>query len=566
MRVRQIGLLAVTLAGSAWAALLTFGGGVAVRTPWGRLSSRDPVRPLGLAILAGVALVFSARRRHASPPTEVDEDRWPPRLALLITFSVLIGGIRLGTFTAGGSDPSGYVSEAVLWREGQLTRPAPEWVESAPWPGADRTAAPLGYMPGPVHGTQVPTYPAGLPLLMAAAHLVAGTDAEYYVVPVAGALLAWVSYLLGVRLSTGWGGVLASGLIASSPPFLMWLVMPMGDLPAAACWTLAVVLALSSSIGGAVGAGIATALAILIRPNLFPLAVPIACIIWFMDPGRPWRRLPAFCAATAAGPLAVAAINWSVYGSPLQSGYGNLEALYSAAFVWPNIQRYSAWFLAAQTFVPLVGFIAPFCPKQRVTTRVAAMVVIAIPALVLAFYLPYTRFEDWSYLRFLLPAYPALFAGVAVVAWNVTTRWADRRWVAPAVAIGVALLVIRSLDYSNAATDLSRSEPRYRLVAAALTHAPARTVFISSQHSGSLRYYTGQDVLRWDLMDAESIDTAVRYLRDRGYRLYWVGDPAEREIASKRFPGTSFLTRLNRSAVQTTADVQVIDLTSASGS
>ena len=559
MRARHIILVVVTLAASAWAALLTFGVAVAVRTPWGRLSSRDPVRPLALAILAGVALVFSTRGRPSSS-LHVDERRWAPRLAIIIAISVLAGGIRLGTFTAAGSDPSGYVSESALWRAGQLTRPAPEWVETAPWPDAARTAAPLGYTPGPMRGTQVPTYPPGLPLLMAVAHFVAGQDAEYYVVPVAGAILVWASYLLAARLSTPWGGLLASGLLASSPPFLMWLVMPMGDLPAAACWTVALWAALSIGIAGALSAGIATALAILIRPNLLPLAALIACAVWFASRLQSGRRLMVFTAAASAGPLAVAGINWWIYGSPFRSGYGNLDALYSVAFVWPNLQRYSTWFVSAQTLVPLVGFFAPFCRKQQVSRRIVAVIVIAMPVLVLAFYLPYTRFEDWSYLRFLLPAYPALFAGVAVVAWNAATRQAARDWLPLALTLAAVVVVVRGLDYSNAPTDLSRSEPRYRITAAAVAGAPARTVFIASQHSGSLRYYTGHDVLRWDLMDASAVDTALDYFAGRGYHLYWVGDPGERPTAAARFAGTRFLLRLNNSARRTVAEVEVIDL------
>jgi hypothetical protein len=66
-------------------------------------------------------------------------------------------------------------------------------------------------------------------------------------------------------------------------------------------------------------------------------------------------------------------------------------------------------------------------------------------------------------------------------------------------------------------------------------------------------------------MDATSIDTALQYLTGRGYRLYWVGDPAEREIATTRFPGTRFLMRLDSAPLQTVANVQVIDLGSASG-
>ena len=127
------------------------------------------------------------------------------------------------------------------------------------------------------------------------------------------------------------------------------------------------------------------------------------------------------------------------------------------------------------------------------------------------------------------------------------------------------MLVVRGLDYSNAATDLSRSERRYQLVASALAQRPARTVFVASQHSGSLRYYTGRDVLRWDLMDAASIDAALQYLSDRGYHLYWVGDPVERAIATSRFPGTHFRMRLDSTPLQTVADVQVLDLGPVSG-
>jgi hypothetical protein len=562
--MRRLVLLSLTIAASAWAALLTLGGGAAIRTPWGRLSSRDPVRPLAIAILAGIALAFlrprdstRSRRRAGVVPLQV---------TLLIAAAVLIGGVRFGTFTASGSDPSGYVSESALWRTWQLTRPAPEWIEEAPWPDAARTAAPLGYMPGPRPATQVPTYPAGLPLLMAAAHAAGGRDAEYLVVPIAAALLVWSTYLLGARLSSPWGGLLAAGLLASSPPFLMWLVMPMGDIPVAACWTVALVAAMSGSITGSAGAGIMVALAILIRPNLVPLVALVGVVISSGGSQDRGRRLFAFAAAAAVGPVVTGLINWRVYGSPFQSGYGSLTALYSIAFIGPNIQRYAAWFVSAQTIVPLVGLIAPFCSPQRVNRNIVAAIVIGMPALTLILYLPYTRFEDWSYLRFLLPAYPALFAGLAVVAANVAERWSRTRWVRPAVAVVVGLLVVRDLDYSNAAMDLSRTEPRYKLAAAAAAEAPPQTVFVSFQHSGSLRYYTGHDVLRWDLMDSRSIDAALDYLGERGHRLYWVGDPVERETVRVRFAGTRFLARLDGGPSRTIADVQLVDLGGSSGS
>lgn len=575
--MRRFLLLTLTLAGSLWAAILTLGHGVAIRTPWGRLSSRDPIRPLALAILAGIAVAFL--RPSDSTASRTHERGWPPRLALLTAIIILFAGVRFGTFTASGSDSSGYVSESALWRTGRLTLSAPEWMKTAPWPDAAWTAAPLGYMPGPVPDTQVPTYPAGFPLLMAAAHLLAGQDAEYFVVPIAGAILMWTTYLLAARLSTPWGGLLATGLVASSPPFLMWLVMPMGDIPAAACWTVALVAALSGTLRGALGAGAAVALAILIRPNLVPLALLVALVIRSSGSGSAARRLFTFGGSAAAGALVTGLINWRVYGSPLRSGYGNLDALYSVSFIWPNIQRYSTWFASAQTVVPLVGLMAPFCDRQRVARGAVAAIAVAMPALLLALYLPYTRFEDWSYLWFLLPAYPALFAGLAVVAWNVAERWSGgiaigrpgspgrlRRFVRPALAVAVGFLAVRDLDYSNAAADLSRTETRYKVAATAATDVPARTVFVSFSHSGSLRYYTGHDVLRWDWMDSRSIDAALDYLGARGYHLYWVGDPHEREMMAARFAGTRFLGRLAMAPSRTVADVQLIDLGRSSGS
>ena len=85
--------------------------------------------------------------------------------------------------------------------------------------------------------------------------------------------------------------------------------------------------------------------------------------------------------------------------------------------------------------------------------------------MIVGLYLPYTPFEDWSYLRFFLPVYPSLFTGLSRVATEAGRRWSGKIWVAPAIALTVVLLTLRGLDYSNAGTDLAASEPRYRHVA-----------------------------------------------------------------------------------------------------
>jgi hypothetical protein len=588
-KVRRILLLAITCVGAAWSAALTFGGGITIHAPWGRVSSRDPIRPLAIATAAILLFTFLDPKAHAAV-RDAHARLWASRVALLIAALALLGGLRFGTYTAGGSDPSGYVSESALWREGRLVRPAPEWLAGASWPRAEFTAAPLGYLPGPTTNTQVPGYPPGYPLLMALAHRVAGADAEYGVVPIAAAILVWASFMLGARLAGPWGGVITAAMVASSPPFLMWLVMPMGDVPVAACWTVALVCALAGTVGGAVGAGAASALAVAIRPNLAPLAVIVAAVVVLRSLGRVGPALPgrpvvsrneavagvgaalqgrpvvraflAYAAVSATGILLVAAVNYALYGHPLRSGYGDLNALYSIDFIGTNVQRYGSWFLATQTALPFVALLAPWVVPMGRERWVTLAVVVAPPLLIGCLYLPYRPFEDWPYLRFLLPAYPSLFAGVAIVFAAVARRWERSGWVPFGLAAAVALLTLRGLNYSNAPTDLATTEPRYRHVAAAAgAVAPAKAIFISFQHSGSLRYYTGRDILRWDLMDPVGIDVALNHLASRGYRLYWVGDQTERETMQRQLRDTRFLMRVDAGRRQIIDGVWLVDLT-----
>jgi hypothetical protein len=351
----------------------------------------------------------------------------------------------------------------------------------------------------------------------------------------------------------------AATLLATSPPFLMWLVMPMSDIPVAACWTVAFVSALAGTLSGAAGAGAATALAIVIRPNLAPLAAIPAFVLARCDI-RPRRALLVYGGLAGSGALFIAVFNSNLYGSPLSSGYGDLGALYSWNFVWPNLQRYGTWFSSTATLIPLAGLGAPLWAAPGRHRLITIAIALGIPLVTLALYLPYRPFEDWSYLRFLLPAYPALFAGFAMALVAVARRWGASFRIRIGLASGVALLALRGLDYSNAATDLATSEPRYRQVAVAAQEMPANAIFMSFAHSGSLRYYTGRDVLRWDWMDRAGVDAALDYLRDRGYHLYWVGDSIERESVRARFGSSRLLTSIDSGRRQVVSDVWLVDL------
>ena len=215
----------------------------------------------------------------------------------------------------------------------------------------------------------------------------------YYVVPLLGAVTVWITYLLGARLAGPWAGLLGALLMLTSPTFLVMLVQPMSDVPAAALWGIALWAACRGGTASAAGAGAAAALAIVTRPNIAPLAG----VIGLMVAARPSARLRDviwFGAALVPAAAAIALLNTHLYGSPLRSGYGSLDSLYSLERVWPNLVLYTGWLFETQTPLILLGLAAPLVvARNRAEARLVALSAIVFPLALLALYLPYFVFE-----------------------------------------------------------------------------------------------------------------------------------------------------------------------------
>jgi len=542
------------LAAIAFCSALTvaYAGGFVVNVLGQRISSHDPVRALFAGVmLAGFYMLMCRQywRTDVRILTRITPPTW---IAALCTAAALIVGIHWGTFMGTGPDASGYVSEADLWAHGALTTPAPEWGRGARWTNARWSSAPVGYLPGPAPSTLVPTYSPGLPLMMALFEVVGGRDAVFYVVPLLGALAVWASYLLGRHFAGPWAGALAALLMVCSPVFLWFLVQPMSDVPATACWAVALAFALRGGVWPAVMSGTATAVAILVRPNLVPLAaIPALLLLTTRDASI--RVLLVFGLAAAPGAMAIAVLNQHWYGSPLQSGYGTLDFLYSTDRIWPNLVRYGSWLMATQTPLMLLGLAAPLVLRSERPERYRlALVTVAYPIAVFAMYAAYLMYDGWSYLRFLLPAFPAVLAGVGAVL--VRKARESRR---PGVAIVLVVAVTASVAFwgwryahREGAFRYAINEERFARAVDFVNTLPANAILISDAYSGTLRFYTGRDVLRWGVIFPHEFDGALAYLRGRGHPLYFVGDPFE-EKAFKAYPyRTDVAERFDRGRVQ----------------
>jgi hypothetical protein len=533
---RVVYLLAALL--PVWAVVAFFTGGVGWMIGPIRISSRQPLRPfvIGLALAGWYIWRYPRAEREA-------DGRWlhfwvsralPFAVPLAVALALYLG-VHYGSFAAAGSDSYGYLSQARLWLSG-LPRVEQPWVQDFAWRNREWIFAPLGYRPFSPDGTLVPTYPAGLPLMMALFLGVLGENGPFYLVPVMGALTVWLTYLLG-REATGNRTVaaLAALLVLASPVFLTHLLVPMSDVPAAAGWTLMAVLVLKQRT---LPAGVVCGLTLLIRPNLALMAlVPIFA----------WRRKPEplvrYAIGVVPGLAAVMIINTFLYGAPLVTGYGSFFDSYAVSSLPMNVRNYVVWLVETQTPFILLALVPLFVrgalrdEREGVSPRacLAAMV-----GLMFLSYLFYATFNHWFYLRFLLPAYPALFVLLA----------AALRWLAlklpveaqvPAVAMVCALMAPFGVNIGRREGVFNVAAYEQRHVRAArevASRTPADAIVLSVQHSGSVRYYANRITLRYDWLADDALDSALRDVAAKGRRAYLVVDDWEEKEFRDRFsPG-----------------------------
>jgi len=564
-------LLGVACTAAAWSAALVLFGGFNSRVFGLAIRSRNPDRALLIAFIALAGYFVAGGRiqretvrrvgRAGSGMVQALVSR-PALVAAALALTLAITAMAAGTRIAGGADAYGYVSQADLWLTGHLVIKQP-WVAEVPWPNAEWSFSPLGYRPAepPGQWAIVPTYSPGLPLLLAGAKLLGGQCALFAVVPLLTGLGVLVTYGIGKRLVSPWGGVIAAWLVAASPIVIGIALEPMTDVPVMTAWAIGIYVLLAR-VGGRLSpaiAGLTAGIAILIRPNLVPLSIPLGMWYIIRRQASGDSRLLS-CTLFALGVLpaivVVAFLNNHLYGSPVSSGYGTLDDLYAWSHVLPNLRRYFAWFTFTQTPIALAGLAALLVPSRRLWTSAPDLRIVPILAafvvILWAQYLAYEVYDSWGFLRFLLPSWPLIMVGLAAVLLAASESWlarVPREVVRPVLAVLIVLLgvwtflpVLRD-NVLGGRQAAALEAPLGQLVR---KHTVENSVVLVWERSGTIRYYSGRTTLRYDFLDREWLDRAVAWLRERGVHVYAVLDPNHLEQCRRRFAGQATLAALDR--------------------
>ena len=515
MRLTHTVLLVLGIAATVVTCALWLTGGFRTTVLGLRVSASNLDRPLAMAAIAWLLLAVARPAAFS---------RIAPG-AVVVTVLGCLGlfSARHAAPVAAGADMFGYVSQANDWRAGTLVQPV---APPAPLSFPHHAYVPLGYVWQYPPPSSVALYPPGTSLHMALASVVA-PGAVYLVAPLAALMAVLGTYRLGATYFDARTGAWAAALLAFCPQLLMQAIVPMGDTLATAYWVWALVCAGSSHLALQGVAGVLVSVAVLVRPNLAPLAASVL----LCSAGAAGLR-GALTMAAATTPL-LSWLGWHntvLYGGPLATGYGPASGLFALRYIPENIRRYGGWMLQTLSPIPFLGAgaLAYSVVRRRERAHPGLWVFMALTGLIYMCYLPW---PNWTFSRFLLPAFPVLF----VLAVTGMQR------LAPSTSLPVVATILICIGWEMHFVQNSEiryvrdAMSRFEIVGRHLQGQDTDRAVITRIHSGSLRYYASATTVRWDQLTAATLAEGIRRELAAGRGPLLIDDSDDRDDFVARF-------------------------------
>jgi len=367
---------------------------------------------------------------------------------------------------------------------------------------------------------------------------------------VAAGLLVWTH--LHVRFCGGldsFGYVsaaqaLAAGSVVRPEPMVEWLpfaraidaATPLGWIAAPSGTAIVpayplgfpLVMALAIAAGGLgagfylpLAAGVGTvALSYLLARQV---AGPLAPALLLLLPRRREAFL-RFAAGAAPVALAMAGMQWLMYGSPLSTGYRNTAGLFTTTNIGRHLGAFTRWTVAVHGPILVAAFLAGIWrgPRRLVLAAGVGLVTGLVPYL---FNLQF--FDDWDVVRYILPGLIPCVIVAVIGAVSLAQRFLPRRAAVLAVLALAAATAAGAFGVVSGQSTwmLVRQDSRYAAVAEWFSQrTPEATLVFADLHSGSLRLYANRPTLRWVRMPPGSLAATVREAGRRGVECYAVFD------------------------------------------
>jgi hypothetical protein len=468
---------------------------------------------------------------------------------------------------AADADASGYLNFARLLVHGEIRAPVRGLPGHAVTEFGEGTYQPQGFSIRDDSGLMSPTYPVGFPLHLALATWLFGSEYAVAIVNILAALAAGALLYASCRhlkLRPAWAAAATGGLWIC-PFFLNSALQPMSDL-LATTWAVATLYAAMRGrerMLWSIMCGAAFGVAVLIRPNNTLLGFPILVGLGL----QPLRLVGAALGALPAG-LFVLYLNFTLFGSPLTTGYGgplqilqavhaDPEEAFSVIYVRHHLTNFAYWVLLYMGPLVLFALALPFFRHARTRDWATQAVWIGVLTGFYAFYQP--AGETWSYVRYLLPCIPSLLmlaVGSLAGFWQrlesgyrrpikylppfhrLTHRSGTRK------AVAVLTITTLSIGWMVVATyrlSVLAWTPYWKVYPDtaqwALEHLPPGALIWSSRMSGAMYYYTHFPIVRFDFINKDQVSTFFNAASSARYPMYALLSPHEIDAMVSRVGG-----------------------------
>lgn len=426
------------------------------------------------------------------------------------------------TDVGGGSDSAGYLMSARLITEGRLTLP-PRTIPELP--ADDWHYTPLGMVMGGSEKTLRPTYPIGFPLHLAAGSALAGWTWGTRLVNVLGALATVVltyacARQMGARRLFA---VSAAACLAASPILVFASLQPLSDMLSTTWNVAAFACAIRARNTGRAAwgcaSGCAVAVAVLVRPTDALIVPALSLVLWN------WRQLLAAFLGGVPGAIFLLWYNNTLYGSPFLTGYGPFSGLIGREWIAQTLPMYATW-IPRLLPIGVIGLVlVVWWPWRRYWRELAGLLIWFFGFL--GFFALYAcTHETWWYMRFVLPAFPALAIAAAVASEQVSGRGllARKPWMPIALAalpLAVSVWISHGILKDTGVWNMAEGQKPYKELSLwARDNLPSNAVVASLHASCSLYFYTDLTMVRSDNFGADRFAAFRERLRATGRPAY----------------------------------------------
>lgn len=447
-----------------------------------------------------------------------------------------------GASYAGGSDSSGYLNSARLLAHGKVSEPVRTIPGLSPPVWNNYFYQSLGCNVDAETGRMVPSYPIGFPLHLVTAAGIVGFEKCAKLVNALNALAAGVLlYALARQLGLARRWSLAGvALLWACPVWIFQSLQPMSDAVATTWGLLALYGALRSRERPpwAVASGAGFAFAIIIRPTSVVLILPLLVVL-----GGSWRAWLRFALGGLPFAVGLGAYNFAVYGSVIESGYNHGGHNIFDAFEWQflrgNLRHFAVWIPRLLSLpVALLALLGLPWVFRR-TPGTGLLLVVWFAAFVGLYACYFCAGETWWYLRFLMPAFPAvILAGLLALQLASNRLPGIWTWLAPAVLLAGCVTFQIRLARELHVTSVRDEERNYWLAGKWVKeNVPANAILVTWQCSGALLYYNTQPIVRWDLFLPPDFELMRRTANQLHRPIYACLFGFEEAQFHERFPG-----------------------------